>query len=100
MPCSPLPVVEQDNHAIHIPVESKDSTTVYAYTDSDLAGDTETRKLVSGVTIIFGGAAVVYKTILQRTIALSSTEAEFHAITETGKLVLYIRHALSNLGME
>ena len=51
--------MEQDTHDIHIPIESKDSTTVYAYTDSDLAGDMATRKSVSGVTIIFGGAAVV-----------------------------------------
>ena len=92
--------MEQDTHDIHIPIESKDSTTVYAYTDSDLAGDMATRKSVSGVTIIFGGTAVVYKTILQRTITLSSTEAEFFAITETGKLVLYIRHVLSNLNKE
>ena len=100
VPSSPLPIVEQDNHNIHIPIESKDSTTAYAYTDSDLAGDTATRKSVSGVTIIFGSAAIVYMTILQRTIALSSTEAEFYAITETGKLVLYIRHVLSDLNIE
>ena len=100
LPISPYPIVEQDTHSIHIPDESKTPTTVYAYTDSDLAGDTATRKSVSGVTIFFGGAAVVYKTILQRSIALSSTEAEFYAITETGKLVLYIRHVLCDLGME
>ena len=49
---------------------------------------------------MFGGAAVVYKTILQRTIALSSTEAEFYALTEAGKLVLYIRHVLKDLNLE
>ena len=100
LPTSKLPSVEQDTHLTQIPVESGHHTTVYAYTDSDLAGDTATRKSVSGVTIFFGGAAVVYKTILQRTIALSSTEAEFYAITETGKLVLYIRHVLCDLNIE
>ena len=55
---------------------------------------------MSGVTIIFSGVATVYKTILQRTIALSSTEAEFYALTEAGKLVLYIRHILKELGLE
>ena len=100
VPSSPLPIVEQDNHNIHITIETKDSTTVYAYTDSDLAGDTAARKSVSGVTIIFGGTAVVYKTILQWTIALSSTEVEFYTITKTGKLVLYLRHVLSDLNIE
>lgn len=51
------------------------------------------------MTIIFGGAAAVYKTILQRTIALSSTEAEFYALTEAGKLALYVRHILKDLGI-
>ena len=58
------------------------------------------RKLVGGVTIMFGGAAIVYKTIIQQTIALSLTEAEFYALTEAGKLALYIRHVFSDLGME
>ena len=100
IPSANLPTVEPDTHSPHIPIESKCSTTAYAYTDSDLAGDTMTRKSVSGVTIIFGGAAIVYKAILQRTIALSSTEAEFYALTEAGKLALYIRHVLSDLNME
>ena len=89
-----VPTQEQDTHQIYVPVESKSSDTVYGYTDSDLASDTKTHKSVSGVTIIFGETAAVYKTILQRTIALSSTKAEFYALTETGKLVLYVRHVL------
>ena len=94
------PTPEPDNHSVVIPTESGSSTTAYGYTDSDLAGDTKTRKSVSGVTIFFGGAAAVYKTILQRMIALSSTEAEFYALTEADKLVLYIRHVLKDLGFE
>ena len=100
LPQTNPPTVEFDTHSPHIPIESKCSTTAYAYTDSDLAGDTLTRKSVSGVTIMFGGAAIVYKAILQRTVALSSTEAEFYALTEAGKLALYIRHVLSDLKME
>ena len=100
IPSTTLPLVEPDTHSTHIPSESKHSTTAYAYMDSDLAGDTATCKLVSDVAIFFGGAAIVFKTILQQTIALSSTKAEFYAITETGKLVLYIRHVLFDLGME
>ena len=100
LPKSKYPIPEKDTHNLHIPPESNSCNTAYGYTDSDLAADTKTRKSVSGVTIIFGGAAVVYKTILQRTIALSSTEAEFYALTEAGKLVLYIRHVLKDLDLE
>ena len=45
------------------------------------------------------GAAVVYKTILQRIVALSSTEAEFYALSEAGKLALYVRSILNELGI-
>ena len=100
LPTVSLPTPEHDNHKLYIPNEAKSSTTAYGYSDSDLAGDTNTRKSVSGVTIKFGGGAVVYKTILQRTIALSSTEAEFYALTEAGKLVLYIRHVLKDVHIE
>ena len=46
---------------------------------------------------MLGGAAIVYKTVLQKTIALSSTEAEFYALTEAGKMILYIRFVLADL---
>ena len=49
--------------------------------------------------IFFGSAVIVYKTILQCTIALSLTEAEFYALSEAGKLVLYIRFVLEDLNM-
>ena len=39
------------------------------------------------------------KTILQRVIALSSTEAEFYALSEAGKLTLYVRSILEVLGL-
>ena len=48
---------------------------------------------------MLAGATIVYKTILQRTVALSSTEAEFYALSEAGKLTLYVRSILHELGI-
>ena len=45
------------------------------------------------------GAAVVYKPVLQRIVALSSTQAKFYALSEAGKLTLYVRSILNELGM-
>ena len=45
------------------------------------------------------GASIIYKTILQRTIALSSTEAEFYALADAGKATLYMRSVLCDLYM-
>ena len=81
---------QPESYDLFIPPENKSVNIGYCYADSDFAGDRQSRRSVGGTIIMFGGAAIVYKTILQRTTALSSTEAEFYALTEAGKLVLYI----------
>ncbi|KAL5824888.1 hypothetical protein ACOSQ3_020951 [Xanthoceras sorbifolium] len=52
------------------------------YTDSDMAGDVDTRKSISGYLIAFAEGAVSWQSRLQKCIALSTTEAEYIAITE------------------
>ena len=99
LPTTNFSLPQDEPYNVRIPVESNDAYTPYGMADSDFAGDHKTRKSVGGALIFFGGAAIVYKTMLQRTIALSSTEAEFYALTEAGKLVLYIRFVLEDLGL-
>ena len=48
--------------------------------------------------ILLSGAAIVYKTRYQKAVALSSTEAEFVSASETGKMILYARSLLQDLG--
>ena len=45
---------------------------------------------MGAVVMILTGAAVYYQARLQPTVALSSTEAEFVNMTDTGKAALYI----------
>ena len=103
-PQKSLPLVQHDSpqeepFVLNMPTESNTVDNPYGMADSDFAGDRSNRKSVGGNVIFFGGGAIVYKTILQKTIALSSTEAEFYALTEAGKLVLYIRFVLNDLGI-
>ena len=49
--------------------------------------------------MMLAGAAVYYRTGLQPTVALSSTEAEFVNMTDAGKAALYIRWILEELGL-
>ena len=49
--------------------------------------------------MLYGGS-IVYKTILQRTIALLSTKAEFYALVEAGKITLLLRSVLYDLNLE
>ena len=48
---------------------------------------------------MMAGAAVVYKTILQSIVALSSTETEFYALSKADTLTLYVRSILNDLGV-
>ena len=50
--------------------------------------------------IMLSGAAIVYKTRYQKTVALSSTEAEFVIASETGKMILYVRSLLTDLSFD
>ena len=53
--------------------------------DSDMAGDVDSRKSISGYLMTFAGGAVTWQSKLQKCIALSTTETKFIAITEACK---------------
>src|SRR6188768_2842720 len=57
------------------------STLIIGYTDSDWAGDVDTRRSTSGYVFKMCGAAISWSSKLQSTPALSSTEAEYMACT-------------------
>ena len=75
------------------------SSLTFGYVDSDWAANTKTRRSVSGMAIMLAGAVICYKTIYQKTIALSSTEAELYALSEAAKTMLYIRNILDDLNV-
>lgn len=71
---------------------------MYAYSDSDWASCRKTRNTITGGVIMLAGAAIGYKTRFQKAVALSSTEAEWVAACEVGKMILYFRSLLYDLG--
>ena len=75
-----------------------DKPTLVGYSDSDMAGDIDSRKSTSGYLIKFAGGAVSWQSRLQRCVALSTTEAEFIAITEACKELLWMKKFLQELG--
>ena len=70
------------------------------FMDADWAQDLQNRKSVSGIAMFFAGAVVYYKTKYQPTIAHSSTEAEFMSACDAGKISLYLRSILDELGID
>jgi hypothetical protein len=61
------------------------------YSDSNWGGDKEDRKSVSGWISMYNGRPISWQSKKQSTVALSSTEAEFYALSEAVKEALFIR---------
>ena len=70
------------------------------FTDSDMAGDINSRKSTSGYLITFAGGAVAWQSRLQKCVTLSTTEAEFIAITEACKELLWLKKFFQELGLK
>lgn len=69
------------------------------YSDADWAGCIMDRRSFSGYVFILGAAAISWKSQKQRTVALSSTEAEYVSLSEAAKEALYLRRLLLELGL-
>ena len=70
---------------------------LYGYVDSDWAMDIRHRRSISGIVYILAGAAVAWKTRVQPTVSLSTSEAEFVAASDAGRMALYLRSVLDEL---
>jgi hypothetical protein len=76
-----------------------DALDVHGYVDSDWATCPKTRRSLTGVCLRLAGGTIAFKTKLQPTIAQSSTEAEFMGASDFGKILLYVRSVLWDLGV-
>jgi hypothetical protein len=80
-------------------VLSPTNNILTGHADADWAGGTE-RTSVSGHVITIGGATVAWKSNRQRSIALSSTEAEYMSASEIAREITWLRYLLKELGYE
>lgn len=79
-----------------------DVWTMRAYCDSDFAGDMDDRKSITGFIIYICGCPVAWRSKGQKNVTLSSTEAEYVAISEVAQEILFISGILEfmNIKME
>ena len=66
------------------------------HSDSDWAG-AESRKSTTGYVSVLAGAAITWNSTLQRTVALSSMEAEYIALSETVKEAQWLMKLIKEL---
>ena len=98
LPEMELPIPHQDNYFMEDNTPS--GGDLYGYTDSDWGTDSVHRKSISGIVIMYAGGVIGYKCKYQDVIAHSSTEAEFTAACDAGKMILFFRSILEDLGYE
>ncbi|KAG8483801.1 hypothetical protein CXB51_022649 [Gossypium anomalum] len=70
---------------------------VIGYVDVDFAGDLDRRRSLTSYVFTIGGCAISWKATLQTTVALSTTEAEYMAITEACKETIWLKGLFSEL---
>lgn len=78
---------------------TKTGDLLFGYSDADWGGCTSDRRSYTGYSFFMGGAAITWKSQKQRTVALSSTEAEYVSMSEATKEVLHLRSLLLELGL-
>lgn len=71
-----------------------------AHCDADWAGDLDSRRSTTGYLFTLAGGALTWRSRLQPTVALSSTGAEYRAITEAGQELLWLRNMMMRFGMK
>ena len=70
------------------------------YTDSDYTGDKETRISVTGYILFFMGVPLTWKSKSQKSMTLSSSEAEYVALSEAAKEIKFIYQLLQRIRVE
>jgi len=68
------------------------------YSDADWAGDMDTRRSTTGYIVMLNNGAIAWKSRRQPTVALSTMESEYMALTDATKELKWVRMLLAELG--
>lgn len=77
--------------SLSVPLSLKGYMQNVRCSDADWASDSLDRKSISGYSFYFEGSLVSWSAVKQKSIALSSTEAEYYAMTHAFKEALWLR---------
>ena len=76
----------------------KNGAELVGYSDADWAGDLDTRRSTSGYVFQIGDATINWSSKRQQTVARSTTEAEYVALSAAAQESIWLRRLLSDLG--
>jgi hypothetical protein len=96
-------VITTDNKALKLKPKLKSDNSMFyleGLSDSNFGEDKETRISVYGYVVYFCGALIATKSKLGRSVTQSSTEAEYFAVLEVAKEILFIKQLLDTIGIQ
>jgi len=67
------------------------------YSDADYAGDVKTRRSRTGMVSKFSGGAISWMSQKQKSVVLSTTEAEYVAASESAKELIWLKRLLGDI---
>ena len=73
------------------------SSGLDGYADADW-GNSETRRSTPGMMARYNKGLILWKSKMQKTVSLSTAEAEYYAASEMAIEVIYLRNLLANMG--
>jgi hypothetical protein len=94
-------VLDTKNHGLIVKPKQPDgkSWDLVMYTDSDYAGDKDCRISVTGYILYLCEVAISWKSKGQKSVTLSSSEAEFVALSEAAKEIKFVAQILMSMGI-
>jgi hypothetical protein len=94
-------VIDTKTFCLKIRPENKiKNWSLHAFCDSDWAGDSEKRISVTGFIVHIMNVPVCWRSKAQRGVTLSSSEAEYVAISEAVNEIKFIYYLLREIGVE
>jgi hypothetical protein len=100
LPAVSPPAVRSNVHNLLFDARpSHDPLELHGFVDSNWAACPQTCQSFAGTCLCLAGGCVAYKTQLIPTVALSSTEAEYMGTCNSGKMILFVRSILWDLGV-
>ena len=81
------------------PKKDEEDWNLMVYSDSDWAGDTENRISITGFIIYLLGVPICWRSKGQKGVTLSSSEAEYVAMSEAVKEIRFVYYLLVSLGI-
>jgi hypothetical protein len=81
-------------------VRQKSDLSVVGYVDTDYAEDLDDKRSTTGYVFALTGGPICWKSMIQSTVAMSTTEAKYMAAAEAGKEALWLTGLVKELGIQ